>query len=74
MELTIIKEVLFIALILLQIAVMIYLLVINYKQYKRDKSFYEKLCKDLEEQQAVFLKNTEGEAQYEPSKEIEDKK
>lgn len=71
MELTLVHEVLLIILILLQIAVMIYLLYINHKRHKNDEAFYEQLCKNLKEQEAVFL---EGGVQCEQPEETGDKK
>lgn len=74
MEFEIVHGVLLIILILLQIAVMIYLLYINHKRHKNDEAFYKQLCKNLEEQQAIFLDNIEGGVQCEQPEETGDKK
>lgn len=70
---TTITQILLLLLVVLQIIVAVYMLVTTYQQYKKDKAFYEQLCKNLEEQQAVFLKSTEGGVRCEPPKEIGDK-
>ena len=57
-------------LIVLQIIVSIHMLITNYQQYKKDKAFYEQLCKNLEEQQDVFLEITKGGDQCEPPEEV----
>lgn len=57
-------------LIILQIIVSIHMLITSHQQYKKDKAFYEQLCKNLEEQQAVFLETTKGGDQCEPPEEV----
>ena len=57
-------------LIILQIIVSIHMLITSYQQYKKDKVFYEQLCKNLEEQQNVFLEIIKGGDQYKPPEEI----
>ena len=57
-------------LIVLQIIVSIHMLITSHQQYKKDKAFYEQLCKNLEEQQAVFLETTKGGDQCEPPEEV----
>lgn len=73
MDLTLVHEVLLIILILLQIAVMIYLLYINHKRHKNDEAFYKQLCENLKNQQAVFLNDVEGGVQCEQPEETGDK-
>lgn len=46
------------------------MLITSYQQYKRDKALYEQLCKNLEEQQAVFLEITKEGDQCEPPEEV----
>ena len=60
-------------LIILQIIVSIHMLITSHQQYKKDKAFYEQLCKNLEEQQNVFLEITKGEDQCEPPEEVRSK-
>lgn len=57
-------------LIILQIIVSIHMLITSHQQYKKDKAFYEQLCKNLEEQQAVFLETTKERDQCEPPEEV----
>lgn len=57
-------------LIILQIIVSIHMLITSHQQYKKDKAFYEQLCKNLEEQQNVFLEITKGGDQCEPTEEV----
>ena len=57
-------------LIILQIIVSIHMLITSHQQYKKDKAFYEQLCKNLEEQQSVFLEITKGGDQCEPPEEV----
>lgn len=57
-------------LIILQIIVSIHMLITSHQQYKKDKAFYEQLCKNLKEQQAVFLETTKGGDQCEPPEEV----
>lgn len=53
-------QVLLLLTILVQLILAIYMLYNTHQTHKNDKKFYEKLCKDLEEQQAVFLEMTKG--------------
>lgn len=71
---TTITQVLLLLLIILQMIVAVYMLVNTRQQYKKDKAFYEQLCKNLKEQQAVFLNQVEGGVQCEQPEETEDKK
>lgn len=67
---TTITGILLLLLIILQIIVSIHMLITSHQQYKKDKAFYEQLCKNLEEQQAVFLETTKGGDQCEPPEEV----
>ncbi|MDE6946274.1 MAG: hypothetical protein K2P14_03725 [Anaeroplasmataceae bacterium] len=53
-------QILLLLTLLVQFILAIYMLYNTHRQYKNDKKFYEKLCKDLEEQQAVFLEISKG--------------
>ncbi len=57
-------------LIILQIIVSIHMLITSHQQYKKDKAFYEQLCKNLEEQQNVFLEITKEGDQCGPPEEV----
>ena len=61
-------------LIILQIIVSIHMLITNHQQCKKDKAFYEQLCKNLEEQQNVFLEITKEGDQCEPPEEVRSEK
>ena len=67
---TTITGILLLLLVILQIIVSIHMLITSHQQYKKDKAFYKQLCKDLEEQPAVFLETTKGGGQCEPPEEV----
>lgn len=67
-----IQDILLLLLILLQFVVVFYLLYTTHQKYKADKKFWakqeeisEEFLKQLKEQPAVFLENTEGDVENE---------
>lgn len=58
--LQILVQILLIITLIIQLVLAIYMLYNTHQQCKNDKKLYEKLCKDLEEQQAIFLEATKG--------------
>lgn len=72
MELVFIREILLTVLILLEIAVMIYLLYINHKRFQEDKKFWKhndevfsKIIEDMRNQPAIMLDTEENKDEQE---------
>lgn len=72
MELVFIREILLTVLILLEIAVMIYLLYINHKRFQEDKKFWKhndevfsKIIEDMRNQPAIMLDTEENKNEQE---------
>lgn len=55
-----ITQILLLLTLALNIILSVYMVFNTHMQYKNDKKFYKKLCKDLESQRAVFLNHEEG--------------